>query len=126
MASRANTSWSLHLVTNLTLFIYRIPDHVIGGTDSLLAKTMNTKSIATLYSNRRGVPYDDNLCLFPSLAKMRQIQKGSDGESELEIMMPEYSLSYLRATNSRETGYSGIAISDLDKLKQIFRVSVNV
>ena len=28
-ASRLNTSWSLHLVTNLTLFIYIIPDNVI-------------------------------------------------------------------------------------------------
>ena len=41
-------------------------------------------------------------------------------------MAREYFLSYSRATNSRETGFSGVAISRSDGFERTFNVSVNV
>ena len=45
---RPDTSWSLHLLTNITFYLYPITQHVIGGEAAIPQRVRNNKAILCL------------------------------------------------------------------------------
>ena len=68
---RPNSKWVVDLVTNMTLYIFRIPNHPIGAKNiELPAYIQGNQAIISLTHDRnnKGKPYRDNLCFFRCLA----------------------------------------------------------
>ena len=67
---RPNSKWVVDLVTNMTLFVYKIPNHPIGGREVELPKYIReNRAIASLANDpNKKKPYQDNLCFFRCLA----------------------------------------------------------
>lgn len=69
---RPNTAWQLLSVTNITFYMYKMLGMGRIGTASRLVTLpsfiTSNKNIMAMAKDRRGVPYDDNLCLFRCLS----------------------------------------------------------
>ena len=67
---RPNSKWVVDLITNVTFFVYKLPDHIIGTpTTNLPEFVKENQAIVCLEKNPNSrKPYRDNLCFFRCLA----------------------------------------------------------
>lgn len=66
--NRPDSAWSLHVLTNLTFYVFPIPNHAIGHPDGIINYVKNSKAIVSAYADKNGKAYTDNLCLFRALS----------------------------------------------------------
>ncbi|KAJ8050966.1 hypothetical protein HOLleu_04358 [Holothuria leucospilota] len=118
---RPNSKWVVETITNVTYFMYKIPDHPIGCiTIDLPDFVKNNKSIVTLQRNRQtGKCYQDNLCLFKCLALFRGSSPKSL-EKEAEKMCRFYS------QGMDPKIFAGVRMKELNPLEELFKVNVVV
>ncbi|KAJ8049388.1 hypothetical protein HOLleu_02124 [Holothuria leucospilota] len=117
---RPNSKWVVESITNVTYFVYKIPDHPIGCvTIDLPDFVKSNKALVTLERNRNtGERYQDNLCLFRCLALYRGFSPKSL-EKETKKLCTEY---FRQDPNN----FSGIPLKDLSKFEDMFKVNVVV
>ncbi|KAJ8021642.1 Zinc finger protein MSN2 [Holothuria leucospilota] len=118
---RPNSKWVVETITNVTYFVYKIPDHPIGcNTIDLPDFVKNNKSIVTLQRNRQtGKCYQDNLCLFRCLTLFRGSSPKSL-EKEAEKMCRFYSQGMAPKI------FAGVRMKELNRFEEIFKVNVVV
>ncbi|KAJ8050420.1 Zinc finger protein MSN4 [Holothuria leucospilota] len=117
---RPNSKWVVEVITNVTYFVYKLPDHPIGCvTMDLPDFVKNNKALTTLERNRKtGERYKDNLCLFRCLALFR----GSSPNS-LEKETKKLCLEYSRQDPDN---FGGIPLKELSSFEDTFKVNVVV
>ena len=73
--NRPDTSWSVHCVTNLSLYLWMIPDHPVGCPGEIPNHIKNNKSVISLANDSNGSAYTDNLCLFRAICLSKNYKK---------------------------------------------------
>ena len=119
---RPNSKWVVDLVTNMTLFVYKIPNHPIGGREVELPKYIReNRTIITLTSdpNNKGKPYNDNLCFFRCLA-LHQGYAYNRLEKKTKELYQQY------APNNDFKKFEGVKMSDLYGLEESFKTNIVV
>ena len=119
---RPNSKWVVDLVTNLTLYIYRIPDHPIGtNIVGLPNYILQNPAIISLMNdpNKHGEPYRDNLCFFRCLALHQGCHpKGMEKKTK--------ELFQQHTPDGDFKKFQGIKLSDLGALEEIFETNIVV
>ena len=118
--ARPDTAWSLHILTNITFYVFPIPDHTIGNTADPQEFLKRNKAIVSGYADKNGKPYSDNLCFFRALSYFR------GNEKTLEVSTKEYFRSFLQVKPQSEETFQGVSLSDLPVLESLFNTSINV
>ena len=111
---RPNSKWVVDLITNLTLFVYRLPDHPIGAPDvALPSYARGIRAIITLTSdpNNKGKPYSDNLCFFCCLA-LHQGYAYNRLEKKTKELLQIYS------------PHSDLELEELPNLEEMFNANI--
>ena len=66
---RPNTKWRFFSLTNVTFFVYLLPDIPLGCTEASFPNSLvKNKLIHLLLRDSEGKAYNDNLCIFRTLA----------------------------------------------------------
>ena len=118
---RPNSKWVVDIITNLTLYIFRIPDHPIGRKDVELPKYIreNRAIISLVNDPNKKRPYGDNLCFFRCLA----LQQGYSCD-RLEKKTKELYHQYLPNDDFKD--FEGVKLSDLFNLEERFKTNIVV
>ena len=117
---RPNTSWSIHLLTNLTIYVYPITNHPIGCPTLLSESTKCNKAIVCSDLDSNGKVYTDNLCLFRALALSRHKNDSLATTTKL------YFEDYIQARNIDCKDFKGVSIDELKFVERICSTSINV
>ncbi|KAJ8050766.1 Transcriptional regulator MNL1 [Holothuria leucospilota] len=117
---RPNSKWVVESITNVTYFVYKIPDHPIGCvTTDLPDFVRNNKALITLERNRKtGERYQDNLCLFRCLALFHGAHPNG-----LEKETKRLCRQYFRQDPNN---FNGIPLKELSSFEDTFKVNVFV
>ena len=110
----------VEIITNLTLYVYKIPDHPIGLPNVELPDYIQkNRAIISLANdpNKVQTPYRDNLCFFRCLA----LHQGTHRKS-LENAAKELFQRYLPDCNP--TDFPGVTLKDISKLEEVFGVNI--
>lgn len=118
--NRPDTSWSVHLITNISFHVFPIIDHSIGCSAIPSERTKLNKAILTSDRDSNGRQYKDNLCLF------RAMVYSNGQESTLEHSTNEYFEIFIRETNKTRNEFQGVPLSELQLVERIFTCSINV
>ena len=118
--SRPDTKWTLHCLTNLTIFVYPINDHPIGGPTVDWSRIKSNKALVSAVTDSNGRAYSDNLCLFRAISLM----KGN--RNTLEKSTKHYFYEYLNAKKLSEQSFEGISLTELPAVERIFHLSISV
>ena len=118
--SRPDTSWALHIITNINIFVYPIVNHPIGCAGRIPTHIKNSKAIITLDKNTNGEIYTDNLCLF------RAIAYSAGQQSTLQASTKAYRDKYLAAKKMQISDFRGILLSDIPFIETLLKVSIAV
>ena len=117
---RPNSKWVMDLMTNVTLFVWKIQDHPIGRGSHLPGYIAENHGIAPLDCNHKtGKPYQDNL-FFRCLALHNGCQT-----KKLERHSKHYYEQYRGASLAKKK-FHGVKLSQLDELEKLFKVSIQV
>ncbi|KAF6019730.1 hypothetical protein EB796_021958 [Bugula neritina] len=73
--SRPDTSWTMHMLTNLTFYLYPILNHPIAYCPSLPIHIRNNPAITIAELDCNGKPFNDKFCFFRALVLMEGIKK---------------------------------------------------
>lgn len=119
LRNRPDTSWSCHVVTNITFYMYMVLDHPIGSATDVDTFIKSSKAVRSLTHDKWGKPYTDNKCFFRCLALMR------GQEATMEASSEEYLQQFL-ALRTREQKFEGVRLTDLLQIERLFKVSVTV
>jgi G:T-mismatch repair DNA endonuclease (very short patch repair protein) len=112
---RENTKWTVHIVTNLCVYVNPIKDHPIGSSIVLPDHIKNNKAIHGLVADHHtGLPYEDKLCIFRCISlsmgyTVRNFKKMVD-----------------RLVSQFPKGKNGVTLGDLPELEKQFKVKINV
>ena len=118
---RPNSKWVVDLVTNVTWFVWKLRDHLIGRGSYLPGYIAENHGIATLDRNHNtDKPYQDNLCFFRCLA----LHNGCHTRN-LERDTKHYYQQYREAGLAKKK-FRGVKLSELDELEKLYEVNVQV
>ena len=109
---RPDTKWTVHIVTNLTVYVNPIHDHPIGSPVVLPDYIKRNMGIMGLVKDRNtGRPYDDKLCIFRCVA-----------------LALGYTLKNMKkfVTRQAEDYPKGVTLGELSRLERRFKVNINV
>ena len=118
--NRPNTSFSFHLLTNITIYVYPIPEHPIGCPIILPDYIKKNKAIISADVNSNGRPYQNNLCFFRALALFRK------QTATLEKSVKLYFDEYLKALKLDKKQFKGITLPQLPQVERLFKISISV
>lgn len=118
--TRPDTSWALHLITNINFFVYPIFNHPIGCCGQLPSHLISNKAIISLEKNSNGICYTDNLCLFRAIAYSRGNHK------TLEASTKSYLDKYLTAKGIPACEFKGVPLNDLPYIEALLKTSISV
>ena len=119
--SRPNTSYSVHLITNILFFVYPISNHPIGCSSITNVEAIKkNKAIVSALTDCNGRPYENNLCLFRAIALSRK------KNATLERTTNEYFSKFINESNADKTEYKGVLLSQLPAIERIFQTSITV
>lgn len=117
---RPDTTWSLHCLTNITLFVYPIQDHPIGHLPAETPVSKTNKAIVSALTDSNGKPYTDNLCLFRALSLMR------GNRSTLESSTRTYFQRYIQSQCLSAEEFKGVSLGELPFVENEFQVSISI
>ena len=127
MLQRPDSQWVCEIVTNVTFFTNLIPDNPIGTGDFFLPdyvlenKGLNALVCETCNSYRP--PYQDNLCFFWVLARIRGSPL-NNLDPHVEVLYNMYQNTLSKKAITRH--FSGITIHQLYDIEQLFQININV
>lgn len=117
---RPNTKYSLHLITNVAIYVYPIKDHAIGCPTALPQWLKDNKAIVCADLDSNGREYNNNLCLFRAIALFRKQQQN------LETVTKLYFQLFLEKTGIPECDYKGIRLTQLPQIERMLNISITV
>ena len=117
---RPDTAWSMHLLTNVTFYVYPIPNHVIGGKVVIPQHVRDSRAILCLDKDGNGKTYSGNKCVFRALAMSRQLHHCLETNTNLLCDV------YLKHRKIQATNFRGVRLSDLKTIEQLFEINVLV
>lgn len=94
-AARPTSSWTLHRVSNVTVYVFHIRDHPIGRVDFLPDRIRRSKAIISLHKNDAGRVYDDNLCFWRCLAYHFSKELKGTNMKDLDLVHVSFSIDKL-------------------------------
>ena len=115
---RPNTKWKLTHITNVLYISYNLR-HVIGTNVILPDHLMKKKSLTCFVNNKKGIPFNDNLCMFRSL--MFHKYKSYDIEQQVKEALEQWT----HGTISKKD-FSGVKLEELPKFEEVFAINVNI
>ena len=117
---RPDTKWIVHLLTNVTFYVNKIQDHVIGSKVILPSYVKNNRAIIGLVAGSNG-PYQDNLCLFRCLAVHAGVPV-----TDVETPAKTYFNQYLTHMKLEADRFEGVAMENLHDIENLFHININV
>ena len=118
---RPNSKWVVDLVTNITWFVWKLRDNLIGRGSHLPGYIAENHGIAPLDRNRQtGKLYQDNLCFSRCLV----LHNGSHTKN-LERDTKYYYQQYREAGLVKKK-FHGVKLSELDELEKLYEVNIQV
>ena len=119
---RPNSKWVVQLVPNLTLYLYKIPNHPIGAHVIQLPNyILENRAIVSLANdpNNKGKSYQDNLCFFRCVALHQGCHRMGFEKKTKELFN-----FYLPEGNSND--FSGVTLAEMAKLEEVYGVNIVV
>ncbi len=112
LSQRPNSDWAVELVTNATIFVNRILQHLIGCVGIVLPHYVKcNKTVITLEKDHYSRPYVDNLSLFRCLG--------------LHLAHDPKTL-YAKYTDQPVETFESVIIDELHKVETLFEVNIIV
>ena len=115
-----NSKFSFIKSTNITFYVTHQHGVPIGSGRTLPSYIMNNKGLYALVKTR-GIPYQDNLCLFRCLA----LHNGAK-VTALEIPAKRLFEQYCDKVGIDCLDFAGVSLADLEQVSTIFKVGINV
>ena len=117
LQQRPDTKWRLTHITNVLYITYNLR-HVIESNIELPDYLLNKNSLICFIKNRKGIPFNDNLCMFRAL--MYHVNQSYDIERAVEI-------AYLQWNNDiPKNNFTGVKLEEIPKFEEIFNINVNI
>lgn len=117
-----NTRFSFIKSTNITFYLTHLHGVPIGSGLNLPGYLMRNKGLYSLVNAKRsGKPYDDNLCLFRCIA----LHNGATLQA-VETPTKQYFQLYCVHIGINSRDFTGVTISDLEQVSQLFGIGINV
>ena len=119
---RPNSKWVVDIITNLTLYTFRIPDHPIGSPVVQVPYFVRENRAVISFvndPNNNGKPYQDNLCFFRCLA-LHQGYHQNSLERKTKDLFQQYS------TTGDIKKFHGVKLSDLHTLEEMYEINIVV
>lgn len=117
-----NSKYVFRRMTNVVLYVTRLPNVPIGSTCALPPYLLNNKGLKTLArSYQTGQPFDDDLCFFRCLA----LHRGANIRS-LERPTKDLFREFLQKFPMDETDFKGVSLGNIQDAANIFNVGINV
>jgi len=117
--NRPDTSWSIHMITNIAFYVYPIYNHPIGCPVLLPDYIKNNKAIVSADIDTNGRLYADKLCIFRALCLMRN-------KHSLESSTRDCFRKYVDSKQISEDQFQGVTVDDLPSIERLFTISINV
>ena len=120
---RDNTKWVVICVTNMTVYVNKLPDHPIGCTDVQLPDYIcwNKAIIGMEQNQHENVIYKDNLCFFRALAVHKGTPQLPSGHFE-EVVRSFFS----ELVGGDPLQFEGVGLLDLPLLEKKLELNINV
>lgn len=118
--SRPNTTFSLHLLTNVTIYVYPIQNHSIGCPTTLPPSIKSNRAIVCADLDSNGKPFTNNMCIFRAIALSR------NQNSTLERSTKSYFNQFLSHEGIPKSSYKGISLLQIPKIERLFNLSITV
>lgn len=118
--NRPDSSWVVHIVTNLSAYVYKIINFPI---EELPQYITNNTFIISMNKSTQGRAFKDNLCLWRCMAYHNgRIMSGITQKAKDLFRKYKESLPSSSAISSNLA--DGIALQDLALVEQIFKISI--
>ena len=114
---RPDTKWRLTHITNVLYITYNLR-HVIGSDVVLPDHLMKKKSLTCFVNNKKGIPFNDNLCMFRTL--MYHINQSFDLERDVETAYLQWN------SDIPKKDFTGVKLEELPKYEEVFAINVNI
>ena len=114
---RPDTKWRLTHITNVLYITYNLR-HVIGSDVELPDYLIKKKSLMCFVNNRKGIPFNDNLCMFRAL--MYHINKSYDIERDVETAYLQWN------SDVSKKDFRGVKLEEIPKFEEAFNINVNI
>ena len=118
--SRPDTSWGLHIITNINFFVYPIFNHPIGCCATIPSHLKSSKAVLTLERDTNGELYTDNLCLF------RAIAMALGNKSTLQASTKAYFIKFLMGKSLSAENFKGVLLKDIPFIEAMLKISISV
>ena len=115
---KPNSKWVVDMVTNVTLFVWKLQDHLIGQGKYLRGYIVDNYGLDALENDNTGKPYQDNLCFFPCLA-LHYVCHTKNLERDTKYYYQKY-----REASLAKKKFHGVKLSELDELEKLFKVYI--
>ena len=120
---RPDTKWIVVMVTNLTLYVNKMPDFPIGCSNIHLPEHIryNKAIIGLERDGNRKMRHSDNLCFFRALALQRGVDQTPT--TQFEAAVRELFATYV---GEIPDDFEGVKLSDLPDLELDLQLNINV
>ena len=118
--SRPDTSWGLHIITNINFFVYPIFNHPIGCCATIPSHLKSSKAVLTLERDTNGELYTENLCLF------RAIAMALGNKSTIQASTKAYFIKFLMGKSLSAENFKGVLLKDIPFIEAMLKISISV
>ena len=122
---RSNSRWVVHALTNVCVYVNRIPDHPIGGLKSVMpAYLLRNRYVECLdRDGNSGKPFADNLCFFRCVVRFKGAPKRA-----LKAPTAKLFAEYRRKFDIEESAedFDGIRLTDLGRMEHWLNLDITV
>ena len=121
---RPNTKWVVVMVTNMTVFINKLPDHPIGCPNLNLPEYIkNNKFILGMDKHmKRHIPYNDQLCFFRCVA----VQQGVSYKESQKHLEDAVRHLFDQLIGGNPAQFDGVNLKDIPELEKKLEMCINV
>ena len=118
---RPDTKWKFYCVTNVTFFVFLLSGVPLGCIEQSIPSTLLRSPIVKCFvSDCENKPYQDNLCMFRSLAYELY------GSNELQQKTMELMRMFLSATRRNDETFQGIHEDDIPILEVLIDRNIQI
>ena len=120
---RPDSKWIVLSVTNLTVFVNKLPNHLIGNPSVVLPDYLkNRKGLIALDKDIKGnSSYNDNLCFFRALVVHRGVDRNPTTTFEAAVKK-----TFKDIIGGNPLSFKGVMLEDLPTLENKLQMNVNV
>ena len=115
---RPDTKWRLTHITNVLYITYNLR-HVIGNAVVLPDHLTKKRSLTCFINNKKGIPFNDNLCMFRSFVFHKY--KNYNIEQPVKEALKHWTHGII----SRKD-FTGVKLEEIPKFEEVFNINVNI